>query len=429
MSNSLFFADIDPNQTWNAVTAKVLRRILLSRLLVWDTVVVSDSQMLQDPRFRIMMSPPTGEKKRRFNQAGDNQFDDLEDWQHGFDHLLKDGLVEVACRKGKDGPSSLLRTWSDMNKSENRVPFLPQSESYANFIEKIGYSARVFELSNVARRFRHNLQEGISNHVIKFEKHNDAYQEYINLISADYVQLRDILALLDAQMNDGAITCDEHNLIYQFSFQCYSINVPAETGCYVSAKLDHIPLFLPSGTYDGIDGSKYINQSKLRPTWAIDPVALDLLPIEAFVEMRKNLKNEIASGLILKAKEGNLQSGRDAAEFYSIWESYTSKLEEEMKRSLRVTRDKLNEITRSNFILTQKQLEDHLTEIVATRIVSAIPPVGTIYGAYKDVKEIIDSTTIFNQKKTQAYYLDHHDNIKNYLDTLYDNRSSIITKY
>ncbi len=432
MSEALFFADIDPNQDGQAIPAKQVRRLLLSRLLVWDNIVVSDSQMLQDPRFRVMMEPSVAQGLRMPNRSEDKRFDDLEDWQRGFEGLLSSGLIEVARRKESDGTASLVKTWSNMSKSEHKVPFLPESVSYAKYIEHIGYTARDYCLSRVADRFSKNLREGIAKKAVPLNDSNPAHRELVDLMNADRVQLRDILALLNEQLHAEAITPEERDLLYQYSFRCYSVNVPAETGCYISAKLRQIPLFLQSGTYDGVDGTALIDQSRMRRSWAIDPVALDLLPIEAFIDLRRALHDEFATGLLLKQREGNVQSEDEAKSFYDVWESYTKKLEREMRHALRVKRDKLNEITTKDYVSAQVHLENQATEFIANHVVSHIPVVSEIKSLvdmYRDVKELKDSLIVFNQKQAQAYFVEHHDKIQKYLDSLCDGDVSIVTKY
>lgn len=442
--SSLFFGDIDPNQVGQAITATQMRRQLLYRLLIWDNIVVSDSQMLQDPRFRVMMEPTVVQDllmrvqdlpmrvqnlmtRNQLNE--DKQFDDLEGWQRGFELLLKSGLIKVARRDG----SKLTETWSEMNERENGVPFLPRSESYSKYIEEVGYTASDYKLSSVADRFSQNLRNGIDTKAIPLDNSNSAHLALQELMCQDGVLLADILALLKKQLDAGTITLEEKDRFYQFSFQCYSVNVPAALGCNISAKLRQIPLFLPSGTYDGVYEAALLNQNRMRSSWAIDPEALDLLPIEAFINLRKKLKDDLKENfsLLLKQQEGNLQP-EEVKEFYEVWETFIETLQEEMKSGLRAERDKLNEITTKGYKSAQDQLENTFTEFVTNEVVSAIPGVGTVKSAvdaYKKVKEVKDTLIVFNQKKAQPYFVEHHDKIQRYLDSLYDRDVSIITKY
>lgn len=432
MSESLYFSDIDPNQSNYVISARQLRRKLMSRLLIWDSIVVSDSQMLQDPRFRLMMSPTVLQELTLFRRQDDSAFDDLEEWQGGFEALLRSGLVEVACRERDLVTNSLPDTWLEMSKSQTRVPFLTHSRGYADYIEKTGYKQRSFSLSGVASRFRKNLLKGLDLGAVPLDKHNPVYHEFVRMISADVVQLRVILKFLNDSCESGYLTEDEKNHLYQFCSSCYSINVPAETKCYLSARLSDLPRFLCSGTYDGVDGTSIVNQIKLRKSWAIDPAALDLMPLEAFVEVRNELSAELSTGLLLKAQEGNLQNDEEAKRYYDVWDSYVSKLESAMERSLCVTRDQLNDITRKNYMPAQAHLENAVSEIVINNVLSKLPVVRDVVSVLdfrKKLIELRESLIIFNQKQAQAYFADYHDDIQQYLDHLRRINGSIVTKY
>ena len=432
MANSLFFADIDPNERNQGRSARQIRRLLMSRLLVWDSVVVSDSQMLQDPRFRLLMSPTMLQELSLSRCEEDQAFDDLEQWQGGFEQLLRSGLVEVACRERDHKVSELTETWDEMSRSETAVPFLTEGRGYAEYLEQIDMKKRSFSLSKVAARFRSNLQEGVERGAVRLDAKNPAFLAFQRMISAPVVQLRDILMLANERYAAGELTEAERDHLYQFSSQCYGVNVPAETDCYTSAKLARIPLFLPSGTFDNVDSTSFLDQSKIRSSWALDPAALDLMPIEAFVELRQSLREEFESGLLLKAQEGNLADQAEANLYYDVWASYVDKLEKGLRRALRMTRDEINEITRKDFMSAQEHLENSVSEIIVNHILSRIPVVGGILNVIemgREITDLRDSLIIFNQKQAQAYFKRYHDDIQRYMDELFDNNSSIITKY
>ena len=419
--SSLFLGDIDPNQVGQAITARQMRQEILYSLLVWDHIVVSDSQMLQDPRFRVMMEPS--------EQPEDIQFDDLKDWQRGFQYLLERGLIRVARRDGKD----LTETWSEMNERENGVPFLPRSMSYASRIEKIGYTPMKYELSRVANRFSQNLQEGLKKNAVPLINYK-RFQKLRELMCKDSVLLADILALLGEQLEAGEITQQEMNLLYQFSFQCYSVNVPAELGCHIRAKLGQIPLFLPSGTYDGEDGTALLDQSKMQPSWALDPNVFDLLPTEVFVELRNELKRKLVDkkfDLLLKHQEGNLQSD-EVEKFYEAWAEFNETLKENMLDTLRATRDEMEEIMTGKWVPVQKQFVNLEKEVVINGIINLAVDAAPYGALIRDSLELAGNfrkVRILLSQRDVPYCRELHDEIKGYLDSLLLNNISVITKY
>jgi len=85
MSYSIYIGDIDPNNTVNPTQhVRDIRRAILFRLLLWDSIVLSDSQFLTDPCIAMMMDG-FSEKKMGDHDA----WDDISEWQRGFEKLLE----------------------------------------------------------------------------------------------------------------------------------------------------------------------------------------------------------------------------------------------------------------------------------------------------------------------------------------------------
>ncbi len=432
MSESIFFADLDPNQASMAASARSVRRDLLSRLLIWDSVVVSDSQMLQNPCFRAMMSPTVLQERKMGLPDEDGPFDDLEDWQRGFEDLLKSGLVEVACRSDGGECTPLSATWAGMHKRSRPVPFLTWDRQYADYLEKeVGYRSRPYDRSRVADRFRSNLQAEAEKGSVPLSPGSPAMRDFERLISAESVNLADIKSMLEQRGRAGELRPDEVADAYHFCFRCYNINVPAELRCYLSAPPDQLPLFMESGTYDGVNSAEYVDKTKLRPSWAIDPAALDLLPLSAVAELRSAVQPELDTGLILKAMEGNLPQ-KSVPEYYDVWASYTTKLEDAMLDALYATKTALNKIMTADWIPAQEQFELGCRELVINHLVSRIPVVGEVLELVQLASELSKlrlQWVMFNQKQAEAYIRDYHDEIDRYMYHLQRSHGSIVTKY
>ena len=107
MSYSVYLGDIDPNNT--IISSLEIRRDFMFQLLMRDSIVISDSQFLTDPRINHLMQEFEDDNLAKIRELGE-----LEQWQKGFEYLINAGLVEVAYRSRNGSKDSITKTWENM---------------------------------------------------------------------------------------------------------------------------------------------------------------------------------------------------------------------------------------------------------------------------------------------------------------------------
>jgi len=181
MSYSIYIGDIDPNNTVNPTQhVRDIRRAILFRLLLWDSIVLSDSQFLTDPCIAMMMDG-FSEKKMGDHDA----WDDISEWQRGFEKLLEIGLVEVAHRTDIYGEQyTMLDVWNSMhNNPSASVPFLPPTPAYAKFLDTLPHQKKQYNLNSISQRFKSNLHNGISSGDFQLNPFDDTDRELTKILN------------------------------------------------------------------------------------------------------------------------------------------------------------------------------------------------------------------------------------------------------
>ena len=332
MSNSLYFSNLDPNRSILPVLD--FRRNYLFQLLIWDSIVISDSQFLTDPRIHILMNGCDSH-----DLASQLSLSDPKEDFKGFEKLIENGLVEVAFRKDGETTFGTIQLWENMNASTNRVPFLPASRDYAEYLSELSTTSRVYDLSKISARFKSNLLSGVES---SLKPSCDAEFGLVDMFNSDPVLFRDLKKYIDDLLHNETITQERYEQIYNYIYSCYSINISAETNCHISSKLEHIPFHLESGTGDF---EEKVNQDELKDmcsTWGLNPAVLDLITIDEFIELRKRLDVFFKDGLIAQYYSGTLNR-KDVDKFIIEWEKYIVCLETTLELMLRDAKKRLTD--------------------------------------------------------------------------------------
>lgn len=326
MEKSIYLGDIDPNN--NIDSAKSIRRQIMFQLLMWDSIILSDSQCLTDPRVHILMSGVDSSEICR-----DYSVKDVSESLKGFELLCKSGLVKIANRDGVN--SNFTNLWYDMSKKDTKdVPYLPATSDYAMFLDGLDCIKRQYSLQSMGRRFRENLNVGVEAGKIILKK-NDYVDDALRAMFLEKnVLFRNILDFIREMRNKGNITQERYDEIYRYVYGNYSGNISAETNCNISADFKNIPFHLELG---GDDCCECVPPeellSKMRPTWAFDPRILDYITFEEFVNIRKILKPVFENGRLIEFYKGNVLP-ENRAEVIAVWNEFTEKLEWLLKSAL-----------------------------------------------------------------------------------------------
>lgn len=393
MPKGVYIGDIDPNNT--VASVREVRRNILFKLLLWDSIVLSDSQFLTDPRIAMMMS---SFNHKYIDPA--NRYP-MDDWHGGFELLLNSGLVEVAHRTDAVGEMlSVEDVWTSMNKNSGagRVPFLPRTSAYAEYLDQTAYHKRTYNLARISEIFKTNLQKGYGT-ALSVSPTDDTDLELGRMFREQTVLFREILQFIKTQLANGKITQARYDEIYKYVYGCYHINVPTVANCFVCTDYEKLPVHLELGSGVKEDKGGDVDQSKLRPTWALDPRILDLLPIGSFLKVRSAVQAHVDSGLLLKYNTGELTED-EKKEYQSCWESYTATLESALMEAFREHYEAIDDIVSSAYVPRQQRITNGTLEIVANMVVkpaisAAVPLAGTLFSAADHVRNAVGMLNTF----------------------------------
>ena len=392
MGNSIYLGDIDPNNRVNHV--RHIRRTIMFQLLIWDSIVLSDSQLITDPRIHLLMG---SENLPRFSLSiNGKKLEDAAFYEKGIEALIQCGMIEVAQRTSGERQYSLQSVWEGMNgRTDSKVPFLPESDDYARFLDTLVNNPRTYSLDKIGSDFKTNLLSGIGNSVelSQTDRTDDRLLYYMN---QDKVLFSDLLCVIREARDAGLISDSRYLELYHYIYGCYSINIPKNVDCHLISEVRNLPLHLDSGIgdLDGTDGEVVDN---LRPTWALNPIILDFISFEDFVEIRKQLFSVIPSSKLIGFFSDSL-SEKDAWEFNSIWSAYTMMLESSLKLALMKAADERKDksiellaksVDTEDFLdsVVKQKRKDGALEVIKSAVgVAPIPVAGTVTGVYDLVK-------------------------------------------
>ena len=423
---NLYLGDIDPNNYILDVMS--VRRRILFDLLLWDSIVLSDSQFLTDPRIQLMMSGFDGKSVDYDISNG------LIDSHKDFELLLANNLVEVATRNN-GSKSSVQDLWKQMhNASANApVPYLPKNNKYAHYLDSINFSKKPYEIKNLAGKFRERILDGIEKGAILLDADNRTDAQLSEFISADTILFRDIKKVLDDAFEGERISAMRKLELYRFFYSCYSSGVPYELGCFTSTSIYNVPLHLSFGC--DTNEPAHVVDEKMRKTWALDPRVIDMLSTEAFLDVRESVEECIKNQSVLKYRTGQL-TDEEIPLFYDVWEEYTARLETELKKALINERRAIDDIMSKRFIPTQEQVIKGGAGLVINTtkkvVESAVPGIGMVFEIIdlaNDIRSFTNSVVLLGNRKQEGITLNFRNEIADYLDGLVLGSNKVITKY
>lgn len=321
--NRVYLGDIDPNNS--IISPLEIRRRFMFMLLIWDKIVLSDSQFLTDPRVNLLMS---GYDSKML--ADELNLQDLKPKMKGFEHLLENALVDIACRSTNDHVGSLSELWYEMSHRDSQVPFLPRP-GYAEYLDSLSCEQEPYDLTEIGDCFRNNLLAGLGKDV--FPNVTPQERKISELFQEDKVNFSKIYDLLKQFQCDGSITSKKYNQIYDYIYSCYSINISKVTGCYINTNFKNIPIHLGCGVGDYEDNIPWELLDPLRPTWVLNPLILDHISLEDFVQIRKQVQIYISQSVFIDYFNGTLKESQ-LDQFFNLWEMYTIHLESLMRETL-----------------------------------------------------------------------------------------------
>lgn len=426
--NSIYLGNIDPNND-SRLDPLNIRRYIMRQLLIWDSIVLSDSQYLTDPRIHRLMENylgPISRLPRRYS------IERVAKWQKGFEKLLQTGLVEVAHRGDVGEIYTMQKLWTKMEKS-NTVPFLPRTIDYASYLDTLKVVHRDYNLAQISDRFKRNLLAGVECGDFICSPTDETDQHLLLMFQQEPVYFRYIHDFIKQQRDLHRITQERYEEIYNYVFSCYSVNISAETNCYISSKVKNIPLHLNSGTGNFDESLAYADQGELRYTWALLPEALDLISIDEFIDIRKEVQKIMGNDKLVKYYTGILKR-EEWKDFSGNWEVYTRKLEKCLKECLRIDKEMIGtQLVDKGTITQQKSLYNGATLVASVLSCAPVLPgslraVSAVAG-YTGIAFAIYALTVDELRKRKEEPLrERRSRIQKLLASNADD-AEIITKY
>lgn len=351
MNDKIYLGGIDPNIVM--ASAENVRIGLMLRLLMWDKIVLSDSQIITDPRIRAMMRDYGSEEN--INDLDNDQLV-LRKEQRGIETLLEAGLIEVAKRSQDDQTSSLEDVWQGMNnrsKDLGEVPFLPKEKSYAQYLDSLNPTTVKYDLTSIGNRFKNNLKQGTGRSL--FKKRDGRDQSFVDKLKDKFneneVLFSTIKSFLEEGKKNGKITEKDYAEFYNYVYSCYSPNISAETGCFIDTQVKYVPFHLDAGIGDFKDELEGVRKDLLRKSWVFNPVVFNHLEFQDIVDIRREVEGKyIKPGLFMKFLSGRIKAD-EWKEFKDFWGGYV----EELKK---IIKDKLNRKIISEIYAQQKDIEE-----------------------------------------------------------------------
>ena len=418
---SVYLGDIDPNN--EIISVLNIRRMMMFQLLIWDSIVLSDSQLLTDPRINVLMGQFSDEKTIKTYGL-----DDVAHSQKGFECLINAGLIEVAHRESERGKTDFLELWTKMSQKDTKdVPYLPFSPDYAVYLDGLGGQSRSYKLSSISQRFRSNLIEGIEKESFIINGNDDTDLELKRIFNERQVLFRNILDFLQTQLKNGAITQARYNEIYRYVYSCYSVNISAETGCNISTRFENLPLHLDSGEGDCEESGFAPKVDQLRPTWSLNPFILDYISFEDFVKIRKKLQLVFDNGKLIDFYKGNVNE-RDWSEVKDLWETFTIILEDELKnhmRDLMYRKYSADNPLKNANKLSQNIFVSNGVELVKNIFSFALEPVGLVFGTIDLIRSLCGEIYCLTKKKSIVSAREQERTIRQFIE----GKTRIVTKY
>lgn len=415
---SLYPADNDPNV---ALNAQNVRRSLMFQLLLWDSIVLSDSQLLTDPCINVLM----GNFGQRADYVSRYKIIDVNNERmRGFESLISNGYIEIARRNVGESAVSFLDLYSQTRNrpADARVPYLPGTDDYARHLDSLDFVARDYEISRMAKRFQNNLILGIG--VTGYPQVPAISGQLEELFHTDNVTFAQILKVLKDSQNSGKINNAEFAALYDYVYSCYSVNVPAETNCYISTNFKNIPFHLEAGD----PGVNSIQDERLfhdmNTTWALNPACLDLITFEEFVEIKKEIAKIPNYNLVLDFFKGTLKES-DANNFCTTWNLFVSFLEMSLKNFLNMKALDLTErLMASQGIKIEQDSRIQAGVSLCKSVLDFAPVVGDVKSGIELIQATKYAITVFSKQRELQNMREEHAEIKNFLKN-----ERIITRY
>lgn len=426
----IYLADMDPNN--RIISTLDIRRHIMFQLLFWDSIVLSDSQFLTDPRINILMQG-FDDDEYLLNTFG---FKGVAEYQKGFEKLIETGLIKIAFRQKDNMSFDAVSLWKEMSgRPGKKVPFLPESENYSRYLDSIDphkISRKYYNLDNMEVRFKNNLLTGIYQKDFQLNPADDIDRELLHMMNERVVWFSTILDFIKLQKQKGTLSAHRYNEIYDYVFSCYSINISAETDCFIKAEINNIPLHIESGIGDYLENISKTDIKKLRPTWALNPAILDYITFDDFIKLRKRISRIITKGDITKYYTGTL-SETNWKEFCDVWEAYTETLEDTLELSLNHSMYLLQNRLLEEYVPNWKKMISHPEQAtiiypsleIVKSTVSFVPVIGDLLSIGDIVKSLATSVTCISNRKESIEILKRYRQ----MNEMINSHTKIITKY
>ncbi len=413
-NNALFMSKFDQTSEDDRITTHSLRRDILRNLLMWESVIITDSQANNSKEFEELITNKRGL---------------LLETECGMDKLLEQGDIEIAIRCKNGEKQTLYSLREDHKNNYKNLPYIPEA-NYSKFLDKHTSSKIYYDLDDVADLFRQKLERDLRQYVPLHDKWSrEFHKELLAYVQeSPQVNFSDLLNKLNIFTEEKKISIDERKAYYNMIYSDYSSNIPDSLGLYFETLKDDIPVSAEMGDEclsNQIE--KFCEKGIIiRDSWALSSEIFDYLPTEAFIEVRNEIKPKISENRLKKFLNSQINNKRDLEDCFDFWNDYVKNLEIALNNKLCMTRDELNALKMKQYVLKTQFIKDGAMSILSFIISQKYPLLGTGMGAALSIKGMVDIVSAFVISKRKAQEIEYRENqIKTYLDY----KKPVIAKY
>ncbi|MFC5723993.1 hypothetical protein ACFP1Z_27885 [Streptomyces gamaensis] len=300
-AETIYLSDVDPHSSAPIHRVADLRARLLLHVLFADSLLIGDSQSLNNPFFRALVC--TEEARRVEWPAGTSPLPDLAP-------LLRDGRMRVALRAGPG-----LRAIREQHEQQ-RVDNVP-SRDYVEWLDGLTAGhVTVYDPGAVTAAFTSGLLDRVDAGLRRAEGAERAVLESVRQWSAEqdalgYKALRDWISGHEA----GPAEILVWGAVDEWAGESYRQALPGVLGCGLAAPRDE-PDRIPAGR------TRRVLERAGLPAVVLDSVLLSQLPVEVLLEaVAQPARNSLVRQLALVRRGMPPDTGEldSAAEEFSVW--------------------------------------------------------------------------------------------------------------
>lgn len=318
MDSNLYLTEVDihkvPSKKQNQkLMGPTLRSSIIRHSLFFEKLLVGDSQCNNNPFFRQLIWT---------NENSPFSVDCPQDlWQ-----LVKDGSLLPVIRNEYGTLTSLRRDHESKN-----VEFLPTLEYTQSMDDWIGSKAETYNIKDVSIAFRERVLESLddpkNSGAGKISRKTLDYVKNQYVIKQSPLLYNSLRIWMHEEMRQGKLTEKEYRFVDHLVADAYLYNVPISLNKnidIITKGKNYFPISISMGNKSRIPHEKIIDQYELNSSFVLMEEALQNIPAEAILLIKKQGIYPKFTNALTKFREDNYLN---LEEFGELTQLYLTELE------------------------------------------------------------------------------------------------------